>query len=106
MPLERLAERQGTYRDVDYELKVYYSPESAYSDDERLVIVETTCFEYATVESVHDSTPLNPTQSFSFLPWRDSNPDPLPKEDHIQRALARFKSRVDEYRELKEKASQ
>lgn len=106
MPLERLSNQRGTYRDVDYRLTVYFSPDNAYSGDERLVVVEPRCYVDMRVKTVRDTTPLNPSVPLSFLPWRESDPDPLSKDQQVQRALRKFKARVDDYREVRDKAVQ
>jgi len=99
MPLERLETRRGCHDGISYEIKIYYSPPNAYTDDERLVVVDPT--KYVPVESVYDSTPLNPT---SMIPWKD--PDPLAKDPHVERAVSTFENRVESFNEQTAKANQ
>ena len=100
MPLERLDDETRTYRGITYEIKVYYSPDNAYTGDERLVVVEPRTFEPC-VESVYASTPLDPT---SILPWRD--PEPISKDEHVEQAAQRFERRIDSHKDRGEKARQ
>ena len=80
---------------------VYYEPETAYTnDDHRLVIVEPFGHQ-PSVQVVRLSYPLNPT---SMWPWKD--PDPVPKDEHVERAVNRFEAHVDEAVAAKEKARQ
>jgi len=100
MPLERLDDEKQAYRGITYKITVYYDPTDAYSGDERLIVVEPVSYK-PKIETVRDGTPLNPS---SILPWRDR--DPLPKDEHVNRAVRRFESRIDSYKEKMEKARQ
>jgi len=99
MPLEQLDSEYRWYRHIKYQIKVYYEHETVYTnDDHRLVIVEPFGYQ-PSIETVRLSYPLNPT---SMWPWKD--PDPVPKDEHVERAVNRFEARVDDSLTAKEKA--
>lgn len=101
MPLDRLEKRRDTYQGIQYEVTVYYQPENAYTQgDQRLVIVEPFGYE-PSIKTVRLSYPLEPT---SMWPWKD--PDPVSKDEHVERAVNQFAARVDESLASKEKARQ
>lgn len=99
MPLDQLERWKGSYENVKYTVKVYFSPESPASHNERLVVIERRWNETANVESVYDSTPLDVS---SILPFRD--PDPMGKDEQVARAMREFESRVDTYNKQRKRA--
>lgn len=99
MPLDKLDDERRSYKDISYEVTVYYDPAGPYSDDERLIVVERHTTAAPPVKPVYSTTPLNPT---SILPWKD--PGPVPKDQHVESACTEFESRIDEHLAKKQQA--
>ena len=100
MGLKLLEKRTETYEDVTYVTKVYFAPETAYSDDDsRYIVVEPKFYE-PTIDSVRSHEPLNPS---SILPWK--NPQPRSKEKQVVQTESQFKRNVDRQQRLVEKAN-
>jgi len=100
MSLERLETRRDDYAGVPYEVRVYYSPASAHTGEERYIVVGPQDYE-PTISTVDSSVELNPT---SILPW--NNPDPLPKDEHCEQVINQFKANVDKQQRMKQNALQ
>lgn len=101
MSNELLESEYGKYREHPYEVRVYFSPASnpvgmSPSPKTRLVIVKPTEGKPGPISTVRDHAPLEPTSIEGYFPW-NSHPDPVPTDEHKQRAIEQFESLVDEY---------